>query len=86
MKAKFKPQNKDRLSIRVQNYAGKVFNFRQALPVGGVKQYFPDDLKFTGSPLIPETDLEFEEEQLDVYCGKCSSICKPVFHLEGGCL
>lgn len=81
MKAKYNPQNKDRLPIVLQNIAGDFFDFKPARPVNGVPQYWPDDILFPGSGPIPETDLEFEQEQMEVYCHKCSTLCKAIYHL-----
>ncbi|MCK5642017.1 MAG: hypothetical protein KAJ19_14530 [Gammaproteobacteria bacterium] len=86
MKAKYNPQNPDRLPIKLRGFVGKIINVKHARPNGGVNQYWPDDLLLSSSVLIPETDLEFEEEQTDVYCAKCSSLCNVVYHLPPVCL
>ncbi len=85
MKATYKPKNREKISTKLWNSAGKIFNFQNARPNNGVRQYWPDDILFPGSPLVPATDLEFEKEQNDVYCPKCSGLCNVVYHLEPVC-
>lgn len=85
MKAKYNPQFPDRLPLKVREYIGKTIEVTHARPVNGVNHYW-SDLFFPGSSPIPETDLEFDEEQLDVYCHKCSTLCRTVYHLPGACV
>ena len=87
MKAKYKPKDIDRISTKLRDCIGdkKTFNFKHARPMNGIRRYWPDDKNWPGSGPIPETDLEFSEEQNDVYCHKCSSLCKPIYHLAPAC-
>lgn len=81
MKAKYNPQNLDNLPTKLRGFVGETINVKHARPVDGVNQYWFDDLLLSISKLIPETDLEFENPQTDVYCAKCSSLCNVVYHL-----
>lgn len=85
MKATYNPQNPDRISTKLRDCIGKPFDFKPARPVDGVPRYWPNDILFPGAGPVPENDLEFETEQREIYCHKCSSICKAVYHLPGAC-